>query len=406
MYIHRHLENKFLKMSSFFKAVLVTGARQVGKTTMLKHLANGSRTYVSLDDIDTRTLAKEDPKLFFMRYKPPIIIDEAQKAPELFPYIKIMCDESSEKGLFWLTGSEQYQMMESITESLAGRIGIMTLYPLSYNELNGVKYDTPIDFSLENLLEREKIAKPFDIDTVFSYIWKGGMPDVQAADAEVRDIFFSSYIDTYLMRDVRQAAGITDEAKFKKFLTACASNVSEQLNLNNIAAVTEISHPTAKNWLSVLERLHVVFLLQPYSNNKFKRLAKTPKLYFWDTGLCSYLAKWLTKDTLINGHDAGRYFENFVVTELIKDLHYSSANYDLTYFRDSNNKEVDLFLESNNKIYPLEIKLSASPDRREVKKYEMLDKNSIPHGNGGIVCMSPSVLPIDELNNFIPVSVL
>ena len=406
MYIHRHLENKFLKMSSFFKAVLVTGARQVGKTTMLKHLANGTRTYVSLDDIDTRTLAREDPKLFFMRYKPPIIIDEVQKAPELFPYIKIMCDESSEKGLFWLTGSEQYQMMENITESLAGRIGIMTLYPLSYNELNGVKYDIPIDFSLDNLLEREKVAKPFDMDTVFSYIWKGGMPDVQSADVEVRDIFFSSYIDTYLMRDVRQAAGITDETKFKKFLTACASNVSEQLNLNNIAAITEISHPTAKNWLSVLERLHVVFLLQPYANNKFKRLAKTPKLYFWDTGLCSYLAKWLTKDTLMSGHDVGHYFENFVVTELIKDLHYSSTNYDLTYFRDSNSKEVDLFLESNNTIHPHEIKLSASPDKREVKKYEMLDKNSIPRGNGGIVCMSPSVLPIDELNNFIPISIL
>lgn len=406
MYIHRHLESKFLKMNSFFKAILVTGARQVGKTTMLKHLDNGTRTYVSLDDIDTRTLAKEDPKLFFMRYKPPIIIDEVQKAPELFPYIKIMCDESSEKGLFWLTGSEQYQMMDNITESLAGRIGIMTLYPLSYSELNGIKYDTPINFSLENLLKREKESKPFDMDTVFNYIWKGGMPDIQFVDAEVRDIFFSSYIDTYLMRDVRQAAGITDETKFKKFLTSCASNVSEQLNLNNIATITEISHPTAKNWLSVLERLHIIFLLQPYSNNKFKRLAKTPKLYFWDTGLCSYLAKWLTKETLMNGHDVGHYFENFVVTELIKDLHYSSANYDLTYFRDSNSKEVDLFLESNNTIHPLEIKLSASPDKREVKKYEMLDKNSIPRGNGGIVCMTPSVLPIDERNNFIPISIL
>lgn len=406
MYIHRHLENKFLKMSRFFKAVLVTGARQVGKTTMLKHLSNETRTYVSLDDIDTRTLAKEDPKLFFMRYKPPIIIDEVQKAPELFPYIKIMCDESSDKGLFWLTGSEQYQMMENIAESLAGRIGIMTLYPLSYNELNAVKYDTPIDFSLENLLERKKIAKPFDMNTVFEHIWKGGMPDVQTADEEIRDVFFSSYIDTYLMRDVRQTAGITDETKFKKFLIACASNVSEQLNLNNIAAITEISHPTAKNWLSILERLHIVFLLQPYSNNKFKRLAKTPKLYFWDTGLCSYLAKWLTKDTLMNGHDAGHYFENFVVTELIKDLHYSSANYDLTYFRDSNSKEVDLFLESNGTIHPLEIKLSASPNRREVKKYEMLDKNSIPRGNGGIICMTPTVLPIDELNSFIPINIL
>ncbi|MCD8040786.1 MAG: ATP-binding protein [Clostridia bacterium] len=406
MYIHRQLESKFLKLNKFFKAILVTGARQVGKTTMLKHLTEADRTYVSLDDTDNLMLAKEDPKLFFMRYKPPIIIDEVQKAPELFPYIKIMCDNSEEKGLFWLTGSEQYQMMKNITESLAGRIGIMTLYPLSFNEINGVAFNSAIDFSLDNLLEREKLAKPFDLDSVYSFIWKGGMPDVQSADSEERDAYFSSYIDTYLMRDVRSAAGVTDELRFKKFIAACAVNVSEQLNLNNLAMVSEISNPTAKSWLSTLERLHIIFLLQPYENNKFKRLAKMPKLYFTDTGLCSYLAKWLTKETLMGGRDSGHYFENFVVSELIKDFHYSSVNYDLSYFRDSNSKEVDLFIEAAGTIHPLEIKLSASPDRREVKKYTMLDNNSIPRGNGGIICMSPTVIPIDNKNNLIPVSIL
>ncbi len=406
MYINRQLESKFLKMSGFFKAVLVTGARQVGKTTMLKHLASENRTYVSLDDVDTCLLAREDPKLFFMRYKPPMIIDEVQKAPELFPYIKIMCDESEEKGLFWLTGSEQYQMMERVTESLAGRIGIMTLYPLSFNEINNVKFSSTLNFSLDNLINREKEGAFFDLNSVFEFISKGGMPAVQKADTDTKNVFFSSYIETYLMRDVRQVAGITDETKFKKFLVACASNVSEQLNLNNIAKITEISHPTAKSWLSILERLNVVFLLEPYSNNIFKRLAKTPKLYFWDTGLCSYLAKWLTKETLLNGRDAGHYFENFVVTELIKDLNYSSVNYDISYFRDSNSKEVDLFLEMNNKIHPLEIKLSSSPKKSEVKKYELLDNNEIPRGNGGIICMTDKVLPIDEKNNFIPINIL
>ncbi len=405
MYIQRALEAKFLKMSAFFKAVLVTGARQVGKTTMLKHLSK-NRTYVSLDDIDTLTLAKEDPKLFFMRYKPPIIIDEVQKAPELFPYIKILCDESDETGLFWLTGSEQFSMMKNITESLAGRIGIMSLYPLSMNEINNVTFDTPIDFSVDALVKREQEAKPFDLDSVFTQIWKGAMPQVQNADSEQRSLYYSSYIDTYLMRDVITAGGITDEVRFKKFLTACAANTSQQLNFANLAMISEISQPTAKSWLALLERLHIVYLLTPYSSNNLKRLAKTPKLYFWDTGLCSYLAKWLSVDTLINGNASGYYFENFVVTELIKDLEYHSVNYDLSYFRDSNSKEIDMLLEYEGKIHPLEIKLSASPDRREVKKYSVLDINGIQRGNGGIICMNPTVTPIDEENCYIPVNII
>lgn len=405
MYIHRTLEAKFLKMSTFFKAVLVTGARQVGKTTMLKHLSE-NRTYVSLDDVDTLTLAKEDPKLFFMRYKPPIIIDEIQKAPELFPYIKILCDESEDTGLFWLTGSEQFSMMKNVTESLAGRIGIMTLYPLSISEINNVRLDAPLDFSLDNLVKREKQTEPFDLNTVFMQIWKGGMPQVQNADDQQRSLYYSSYINTYLMRDVVSAGGVTDEIRFKKFLTACAANTSQQLNLANLAMITEVSHPTAKSWLALLERLHIVYLLEPYANNKLKRLAKTPKLYFWDTGLCCYLAKWLSADTLINGNASGYYFENYAVTELLKDLEYNSVNYDISYFRDSNSKEIDIFLEIGGKIHPLEIKLSASPDRREIKKYSILDANSIPRGNGGIICMSPTVIPIDENNYYIPINII
>lgn len=405
MYIHRTLEAKFLKMSTFFKAVLVTGARQVGKTTMLKHLSE-NRTYISLDDVDTLTLAKEDPKLFFMRYKPPIIIDEIQKAPELFPYIKILCDESEDTGLFWLTGSEQFSMMKNITESLAGRIGIMTLYPLSISEINNVRLDAPLDFSLDNLVKREKHTEPFDLNTVFMQIWKGGMPQVQLADDQQRSLYYSSYINTYLMRDVVSAGGVTDEIRFKKFLTACAANTSQQLNLANLAMITEVSHPTAKSWLALLERLHIVYLLEPYANNKLKRLAKTPKLYFWDTGLCCYLAKWLSADTLINGNASGYYFENYAVTELLKDLEYNSVNYDISYFRDSNSKEIDIFLEIGGKIHPLEIKLSASPDRREIKKYSILDANSIPRGNGGIICMSPTVIPIDENNYYIPINII
>lgn len=405
MYISRQIEDKFLKMSNFFKAVLVTGARQVGKTTMLKHLAK-NRTYVSLDDSDTLNLAKSDPKLFFMRYKPPIIIDEVQKAPELFPYIKILCDSTEERGLFWLTGSEQYSMMKNVTESLAGRIGIMTLYPLSMSEINGIHFDSPIDFSMSELLKRETVSMRFDVNTIFEQIWQGGMPQVQNADNEQRSMYLSSYIDTYLLRDVMSIGGVTDEFKFKKFLTACSASVSQQLNLNSLAMLAEVSNPTAKSWIALLQRLNIIYLLAPYSNNKLKRLAKSPKLYFWDTGLCSFLAKWLSVDTLLNGNSAGYYFENFVVTELLKDLEYHSVNYDISYFRDSNTKEIDLFLEYGEKIHPLEIKLSASPNLREIKKYSVLDTNCIPRGDGGIICMAPTVIPIDESNCIIPVSLL
>ena len=181
MYIKRHMEDTFLHMSGFFKAVLVTGARQVGKTTMLRHLGK-DRTYVSMDNAENRELARQDPQLFFMRYKPPIIIDEVQKAPELFPYIKIMCDNSNERGLFWLTGSEQFSLMSKVRESLAGRIGIMTLYPLSYAEYKGVKFASPLRFDMQSLSEREKSAPPMDLTDIFEFIWRGGMPALKNAD--------------------------------------------------------------------------------------------------------------------------------------------------------------------------------------------------------------------------------
>lgn len=406
MYINRTLETKFLKMTDFFKAVLVTGPRQVGKTTMLKHLAKDNRTYVSLDDESARSLAKEDPRLFFMRYKPPILIDEVQKAPELFPYIKMMCDNSEETGLFWLTGSQQFSMMKHITESLAGRVGIMNLHPLSYSEINGVSFSEPLTFELDALLRREAEAAPFDLNTIFEFIWRGGMPQVQLADAEQRSAYYDSYINTYIMRDVTNEGGVSDFYKFSKFLSACAATVGDQLNIANLASITGISAPTASAWLDLLQGLHIVYLLVPYANNKLKRLAKTPKLYFWDTGLCAYLAKWLTKDTLLQGHDCGKYFENYVICELLKELHYSSANFDLSYFRDSNSKEIDLMLETSGLIHPLEIKMSSNPDRREVKKYDVLSKNEIPRGNGGILCMTPTATPISEHDFYIPINLL
>ena len=406
-YIHRTLERKFLKMSSFFKAVLVTGARQVGKTTMLKHLAeNENRTYVSMDNQMARSLAKRDPVLFFQMYKPPIIIDEIQKAPELFEQIKIMCDETDQRGLFWLTGSQQYHMISNIRETLAGRIGILELYSLSKNETDNIIFPNELDFTLDCLLERQKVSGKNDITDIFDHIWRGGMPAALDADEEQRQEYFNSYIETYLMRDVSEEGGITDTVRFRRFLYACAALTAEQVNYSTLAEAADISQPTAKAWLLLLESLGIIYLLKPFANNEIKRLAKTPKLYFCDTGLCAYLSMWLTRDTLMNGAASGHYFENYVVAELLKNYSYSQSKVNLTYYRDSNAKEIDVLIEENGRIHPLEIKKSANPNRREIKKYEVLEKTGMQTGAGGIICMCEEVIPINSRNSFIPCNLI
>lgn len=406
-YIRRALERKFLHMSTFFKAVLVTGARQVGKTTMLKHLSEGQgRTYVSLDDSMVRSLAQSDPVLFFQTYRPPVIINEIQKAPQLFEQIKIMCDAGEELGNFWLTGSQQYNMMCNVRETLAGRIGIMELYSLSQAEIAGRTFQGELDFSLPCLLERRKNVNKNNIIDVFEHIWRGGMPQILTADAEQRQEYYSSYVDTYLMRDVSDAGRITDAVRFRKFLNACAALTAEQVNYKTLAESADISQPTAKEWLRILQGLGIIYLLQPFSNNELKRLTKTPKLYFCDTGLCAYLSRWLTRETLMNGAASGHYFENYVVAELLKNYAYARSRANLTYYRDANAKEIDIIVEENNRIHPLEVKKSANPDRREVKKYAFLDKISIERGGGGIICMCEEVVPIDAQDCFIPCNLI
>ncbi|MCL2366683.1 MAG: ATP-binding protein [Oscillospiraceae bacterium] len=406
-YISRDLERKFLKMSKFFKAVLVIGARQVGKTTMLKHLAQDqNRTYVTLDNLQARDLAREDPVMFFQTYKPPIIIDEIQYAPELFPQIKLMCDETEETDRFWLTGSQQYAMMKNVRETLAGRIGILSLYSLSQSEKLEIRFEDELDFSLSVLQNRQQVVPRNDIRQVFEHIWRGGMPKVLYADAEERTEYYEGYINTYLMRDAAELGGVTDALRFGKFLICAAALLSEQINYKTLADAADISQPTAKIWLRLLEGLGIVYLLRPYANNALKRLTKTPKLYFCDTGLAAYLSMWPTYETLMHGAAGGKYFENYVVGELLKGYSYSPSKVNMTYYRDSNAKEIDVFVERGNFIHPLEIKKSANPDRREVKKFSILEKASVAVGAGGIVCMSEEPIPIDAHNCFIPCNLL
>jgi len=406
-YISRHLERKFMHMSGFFKVMLVTGARQVGKTTMLRHLAEGQhRTYVTLDNMMARQLAQSDPALFLQTYPPPVLIDEVQYAPELFGQIKLLCDESEQTGQFWLTGSQQYKMMQRARESLAGRIGILTLYALSQAEKFGFRFDNELDFSLDCLRARQALAPQNNVRTVFEHIWRGGMPQVLRADAEQRQEYYNSYVNTFLLRDVAELGGVTDALRFGKFLTACAALAAAQVNYKTLAESADISQPTAKEWLRLLEGLGMVYLLQPYANNALKRLSKTPKLYFCDTGLAAHLSMWLSPETLMNGAASGHFFENYVVAELLKNYATAPVKAILSYYRDANAKEIDIFVERDNHIHPLEIKKSANPDRREVRKFYLLEKASVQPGPGGIVCMCEEAIPIDAMNCFIPCNLI
>ena len=402
-YISRELERKFLEANKFFKAVLVIGARQVGKSTMLKHLAqSGHRTIVTMDNDQARELALNDPRLFFQTYRPPILIDEIQKAPNLLEYIKIMCDESEERGRFWLTGSQRRKIMEKSRETLAGRLGILRLYGLSQREKAGYLDPAELDFSMESLLERQKHMPENQVLDVFDGIWKGGFADIRNASAEMAQLYYQSYMDNYLIADAVNDEGISDIAGFRKLIRACAALVGQLVNYHSLAEAADISEVTAKKWLHILQDMDVIYLLEPYSNNELQRMVKTPKLYFCDTGLCAWLTRWLTPDSLREGAASGHFYENYVVMELVKNYAYARNTALISFYRDDNAKEIDLFVEENGKIHPLEIKMSANPGKKEIRKFNVIDKTSLIHGEGGIICMYPEPFPIDETNSLIP----
>lgn len=406
-YIERELERKFLHMNTVFKAVMVVGARQVGKSTMLRRLAQREgRQWVTMDDQQTRELAKSDPKLFFQTFKPPLLIDEAQKAPELFETIKILCDNTDERGLFWLTGSQSKKLMRQAGDSLAGRICVLRLYSLSQRELLGIRPEAELDFSFDALQARSKLFPPNDVLETFEHIWRGGLPDVQALDEEQLREYFNSYIETYLMRDAVDDNGISDTEGFRKFLRACAAFSGQLLNYNDLAVSAGVSGVTAKDWVRVLQSMGIVQLLEPYSNNELKRLIKTPKLYFCDTGLCAYLSSWTGRDVLMNGAAAGHFYENYVVGEILRNYAYARESVNICFYRDKGQKEIDLVIEDGNVLHPLEIKKGSAPDKRLVKTFGALAGTTKQVGKGGVICMAQTPFPIDENNCYIPSNIL
>lgn len=406
-YIKRSLERKFQKMSETFKVVMVTGARQVGKSTMLKHLAKDTgRVYVSMDDADLRELANRDPKLFFQMYQPPVLIDEVQKAPALFEEIKIICDNSDERGQFWLTGSQSRKLVKQAGDSLAGRICVLKMYSLSAKEIADRADEMPEAYAIASLVKRSSALPKNNILDVYTRIWEGGMPDMLNMDAEQRREYWNSYIDAYLMRDAVDDNGIIDTEGFRKFLRACAAFSGQLLNYADLGSAAGVSGTTAKEWLKVLQSMGIVYLLEPFFSNELKRMVKTPKLYFCDTGLCAYLSSWTSRDTLMNGAASGHFLENYVVSEMIRNASYGEREMNLNFYRDKNQKEIDLIVETDGVLHPFEIKRSASPERKAIKAFGVLEKSDRDVGPGGIICMAENPFPIDANNSLIPVNII
>lgn len=409
MYITRHMEKPVMELNEQYPVLLLTGPRQVGKTTMLEHLIEvegKGRKKVSLDDLTLRELAKTDPKMFFQLYQPPLLIDEVQYAPELFPYIKIMVDERHQPGDFWLTGSQLLKMMKGVQESLAGRVALLHLSPLSQSEIMKRPPEPPFSLELPLLSERQNGRQMLNTPEVFQRIHQGGMPALVTGTYSNASIFYSSYIDTYMERDVRRLSNDIDSLKFLRFLRSVAARTSQQVNYKGIADDAEIDQTTAKNWLHVLEALGIIFLLEPYSNNVLKRTVSTPKLYFYDSGIVCYLTRWSSPETAMEGAMSGALLENYTVAEIIKTYQNAGQEPFLYYYRDKDAREIDLILERDGKLFPIEIKKMASPPKKLTKVFDLIDKSPLQRGTGAILCMADQLGAFDQNNLIVPISLI
>ena len=404
-YIKRAMEDTFLRLSEQFPAVLVTGPRQVGKTTMLMKLMQeegNNRDYVSLDDLFERDIAKNDPKMFLELHKPPIFIDEVQHAPELFTYIKIYIDKHNNPGDFWLTGSQAYRQMRGIQESLAGRVCLLNMHSISQAEACGVP-TRPFEIDLEKLITREKEVEYIDSVQMYQRIWEGGMPALLSGQYTDRRAVYSSYVSTYIERDAKDISGAINTLQFMNFVTAAAALTGQMLNYKTIAQAAGISEAKAKEWLGILEMLGIIFYLRPYSNNVLKRTVSTPKLYFFDSGLVAYLTRWSDCETLMSGAMSGAILENFVVSEIIKSYNNCGLEPFVYYYRDKDTKEIDIIMESDGKLYPMEIKKATMPAPQTTRAFSVIDKSPLIRGTSAVLCLSDKLSAFDRNNLIVPI---
>ena len=402
MYIQRSLEKVIKQASGFFPVVLITGPRQVGKTTVFKNCESTSRNYISLDNVEIRERAKNDPQNFLERYRTPLLIDEIQYAPQLFPYMKAIVDKQKKKGMYWITGSQQFNLMANVTESLAGRVGILNLQGLSQSEKDKTPDSVPFLPVKKILTAKEK--NNIKIKGLFHRIWKGSYPAMFKSKDNNWNLFYDSYIQTYIERDVKQIIRISDEMLFVNFIKVLAARTSQLLNYANIASEVGINETTVKTWISILQTSGLIYLLAPYSNNLTNRIIKTPKLYFLDTGLVCHLTKWNTPETLENGAFSGSILETYVVSEILKSYWHNGVSPAIYFYRDKDKREVDIVIEENGKLYPLEIKQKSNPDLNDIKNFSALSQFKKEIAPGGVLCSAPTWLPLGKNDYTIPIS--
>lgn len=404
-YIKRTLAKSIEEASKYFKVIMLTGPRQVGKTTLLKEIRKKNRSYVTLDDQNIRILAQKDPALFLDRLELPVLIDEVQYAPELFSYIKMIVDKSDEHGLFWLTGSQQFEMMKNITESLVGRVGVFKLQGLSLEEEENYPSQGPFLPTIEVLKARKASRKKgLGLNEIYKKIWLGSFPDVVSNKGAVWERFYESYVTTYIQKDIRDYLAVSDESLFRKFMEVAAARTGQLLNYQDISKSIGVSEPTIKKWLRALEASGTVYLLQPYFTNTTNRLIKTPKLYFMDTGLCSYLSGWLTPGVLERGMMSGPILETYVVSEILKSYIHNGRIPRIYFYRDKEKREIDVLIEENGILYPIEVKKSAKIADKTFNGFSILKHLNITIGHGAILCFVKELVPLEKDIDAAPIS--
>ena len=399
--IIRHAEKTIIRIASEYPAVLVTGARQTGKTTLLKKITEQkSVPYLNFDDPAEELSAKNDAKTFMEFHQAPVMFDEVQYVPELFRYLKIEIDKNRNTGMYFLTGSQQFHLMEAATESLSGRIGIVQLYPFSQRELRGDDFSEPFIPTREYLLERNSTfinAKTeFSIQKTWKSIHRGFFPEVALEKVTPND-FYANYLKTYIERDIRKLTQVADELQFMQFISVVASRTSQLVNYRDLADECSISEVTAKKWLSLLVTSGLVYLLKPYAVNVEKRVVKTPKLYFMDTGLAAYLTKWTNPEVMQNGAMAGAFFETYAVSEIIKSFANAGLEPPVYFYRDKDKIEIDLLIEQNGTIFPVEIKKTASPDSNDAKNFFITSRlKNVKIGQCVVLCNTSSIVSLSK----------
>ena len=394
----REVKERIKKINNTFRVLVVTGPRQVGKTTLLESMMPKNMTKVSLDDETLRKEAQENPKIFLDSYSTPLFIDEVQYAPQLFPYIKMKVDKNKERGQYWLSGSQLFDLMKNVTESLDGRAGIVKMNSFTYSEI--LQNSQKEIFDPQKLKQKEYI----DVNKIFERIFNGGMPELYDIKDMDRNDFYYSYINTYIEKDIKKIKNIGNIESFKKFMRDIAIRTGTTLNYSDIANDVGVAVNTIKDWVSILVSTGIIYLLEPYSSNKLKRLTHMPKIIFMDSGLACYLANWENAKALQLSEISGHFFESYVVSELIKSYDNKGINLEISHFRNKETEEIDLILFKNNTLYPLEIKKTANPRKDMIKNFRHLEKVNMKLGNGGIICLYDKLMKLDDNNYIIPIS--